>query len=157
MGAERHEDCTFCNWAAGTPFVHEDTLAVALIDRRPINRYHVLVVPRRHVVNFIDLPPELLTHLFRLTQALSRAVRDVCRPDAIQHLTDDDLTGHGFNLVPHFKIHIIPRFQADRVRIDWGREPEPSLADRSQWAAQLRAALGGEGGLAGPDVPSRSR
>jgi histidine triad (HIT) family protein len=157
MAGDPQAACPFCDWAAGTPFVHEDPLAVALIDRRPINRYHVLVVPRRHVVNFVDLPPELLTHLFRLTQVLSQGIRDVCRPDAIQHLTDDDLAGHGFNLVPHFKIHIIPRFQGDRVRIDWGRGPEPSLADRGQWAAELRAALAGEGGAAGPGAPLRSR
>ncbi len=138
--ADAHKDHPFCHWAPHTPFVHQDQLAVALIDRRPIHRYHVLVVPREHDQNFVDLPDELVAHLSWLTKRLSQAVREVCSPDAISHLSDDDLTGLGFNLVGHYEIHIIPRFRGDRVCIDWGREAEPSPGLRLGWAAEVRAA-----------------
>ncbi len=72
-------DCPFCNWAPDTPFVYEEQLAVALIDRRPINRYHILVVPRMHYQAFVEMPDELVSHLYRLTKgcALILPGRDV--------------------------------------------------------------------------------
>ena len=101
--------------------------------RRPINKYHVLVIPRLHFESFVDLPDATASHLFLMAKRLSVAVRQVCRADAISHLSDDDVTGTGFNIISHYKFHIIPRYKDDRVEINWNREPDPGVKVRSEY------------------------
>ena len=67
----------------------------------PINRYHVLVVPRRHVEHLAEVPSEMLAEVVRVAQRVSAAIAAVARPDAITLLSDDDLTDAGFNEVAH--------------------------------------------------------
>ncbi len=137
----RSGECPFCQALDPGVLVYQDDATFALIDPFPINPYHTLVVPRAHYTAFADLPTTLVSRVFLVAQRVSRALRVVCRPDAITHLTDDDVEGRGFNLVPHFKVHLIPRHANDRVRIDWKRPPPPGPARRAQHAQELRAAL----------------
>jgi diadenosine tetraphosphate (Ap4A) HIT family hydrolase len=49
---------------------------------------------------------------------------------------------NGHNLVSHYKIHIIPRFQNDQVKIDWGREKEDrGIAYRIEIANDIKSFL----------------
>lgn len=135
-------DCAFCNFKDKEVTVHEDGHCIAFISMNPINRHHVLVAPREHYENLVDLPDELISHLFCVTKRLSGAVRKACSPSAIQHLTDDDIEGTGFNLVAHFKIHIIPRFAGDGVEISWSKgRQDLNLEERGSIARQVKDEL----------------
>jgi len=135
-------DCAFCSFKDQEVIIHEDDLCFAAISMNPINRYHVLVIPKEHYENLIDLPDELISHLFVATKKLSSAVRKTCSPSAIQHLTDDDIERKGFNLVAHFKIHIIPRFEDDELEIEWGPgRKDLNLEERGRIARQVKNEL----------------
>ena len=99
------------------------------------------VVPRPHYERWADVPHEILMSVMRLVQRVSVAVRTVAGPDAVSHLSDDDLTGSGFNLVAHWKMHVIPRYRNDAVVIDWHREPDPGLEARARYGREVRQAL----------------
>lgn len=116
------EKCVFCEFTDAAVVVHEDDLCYAVISAKPINRYHVLVIPRAHYENFTDLPDELAAHIFLTAKKLSLAVRKTCNPSAIHHLSDDDIQKKGYNLVPHYKFHIIPRFPGDKIIMEWYTE-----------------------------------
>ena len=131
----------FCNFNQPGVTIFADRHVQAFISLSPINRYHVLVVPRAHYERLADLPSETLTSVMRVVQRVSVAVRAVARPDAVSHLSDDDLTGSGFNLVAHWKIHVIPRYRNDAVVIDWHREPDPGPEARARYGRELRQAL----------------
>lgn len=135
------KSCPFCSPMPDGVEIYRDDLVYAVVSRRPINRYHVMVIPHRHYELFTDLPDTLAAHITVVAKRLSQAVREVCRPDAVSHLFDDDLAEKGFNLVPHFKLHIIPRYQNDKVKIEWNRDPDPGDDVRSTYAMQIRAAL----------------
>jgi diadenosine tetraphosphate (Ap4A) HIT family hydrolase len=68
---------------------------------------------------------------------VARAIAAVARPDRIAYVTEDDLTGQGYNLVAHWKLHVIARFRDDAVRLEWGREPDPGEVARAGIAAVL--------------------
>ena len=85
--------CPFCNFNQPGVTIFADRHVQAFISLSPINRYHVLVVPRAHYERLADLPSETLTSVMRVVQRVSVAVRAVARPDAVSHLSDDDLTG----------------------------------------------------------------
>lgn len=40
---------------------------------------------------------------------------------AIHHISDDDIQKKGYNLIAHYKFHIIPRFENDGIEMKWSR------------------------------------
>lgn len=135
-------DCPFCNFSDREVLIYEDEFAFAVISLHPINKHHVMVIPKKHYESFVDLPDEVASHIFLLAKRLSGAVRRVCQADAICHISDDDVTGSGHNLVAHYKLHIIPRFKNDDIIINWdlARE-EAGLQARSRFAREIKEEL----------------
>ena len=133
--------CPFCGFNQPEVIVLDEADAHAFISLSPINRYHVLVVPKVHYEYFTDIPAETLSSVLRMAQRVSAAISRVARPDAISLVSDDDLTGSGFNLVAHWKLHLIPRYRNDRVVINWGREADPGSDVRARYGRELRQAL----------------
>ena len=132
-------DCPFCGKNLA-PIIYGDDLCFAVVSPNPINRYHVLVIPRVHHEGFVDLPDELAAHLFVVAKRLSAAVRKACAPVAVHHISDDDIQRRGYNLVPHYKLHIIPRFEGDGIIMEWKRE-NLDLAERTRIAQEIKAEL----------------
>ena len=137
----RKEGCAFCDFKDLGVVVYEDYKSYAIITRHPINPYHTLVIPRDHFVDFTDLPDDLAAHIFLTVKNISKAIRDICNPDAITHISDDDIHRKGYNLMEHYKFHIIPRFDNDKVRINWGNPEDPGLETRGGYARGIRALL----------------
>ena len=133
--------CPFCEPLDTPMIIYQDPTVFALLNNAPINPYHTLVIPRSHYAAFAELPGDLVSHLFQVVQKVSSALRTMCAPDAVMHLLDDDPSGRGFNLVAHLKVHLIPRYVNDRVRIDWNHPPAPSRNERERHAKDLRDAL----------------
>ncbi len=122
--------CPFCDFQDNDVVIWKEDTVFAVLSRSPINKYHALIIPRRHYESFTDLPVEIAVEVFLLARRVSRAVRLVCHPDAITHLSDDEISWKGFNQVAHYKFHVIPRFKGDNVEVDWHRERDPGLRVR---------------------------
>lgn len=135
-----NSDCPFCNFSDSEVVIHEDEFAFVIISLSPINHYHAMVIPRKHYESFVELPDDLASHIFLLSKRISAAVRRVCNADAICHISDDDVSGIGHNLVAHYKFHIIPRFKNDKVVIDWKRE-EVENELRAKFAREINKDL----------------
>lgn len=133
--------CPFCGYKDKEVIIYNDKLCYAVISKNPINKYHILVIPKEHYKDFIELPQKLAGHIFIVTQRLSAAVRKACRPDAIEHISDDDISNIGINLIEHYKMHIIPRFKNDKVKLDWNRIRDPGVKIRSKFAKEVKGCL----------------
>lgn len=130
--------CPFCALDDPEVTVWADALVQAVVSRAPINGYHVLVVPRAHAERLTDLPPETAAAAAIAAQHVARAIAAAASPDGITYVTEDDLTGQGYNLVAHWKLHVIARFRDDAVRLEWGRGDDPGVATRARIAAAIR-------------------
>jgi len=135
--------CAFCALDDPPVTVYSDTHVQALVSRAPINAYHVIIVPRVHVERLAEVPPAVLTATLVCAQRIGLAITVAAAPDGLTYITEDDLTGQGYNLVAHWKLHVIARFRGDAVRLDWGRVEDPGAARRTELAASIRAALTG--------------
>jgi 2-C-methyl-D-erythritol 4-phosphate cytidylyltransferase len=135
------ERCPFCEYTDSASIVYEDDNIFAVVDRQPINKYHLLVIPRLHYTSLGAIPDDLIAQVMLLVKRLSSAVRAVARPDAITHYSDDDLAGLGLNLVEHFKFHVIPRYRDDDVKLEWNRGPVPESQLRAKIAREVRREL----------------
>jgi histidine triad (HIT) family protein len=70
-------DCVFCNIISGkkdAERVYEDEHVVAFKDANPAAPIHVLIVPRRHLPTFNDLPDGdiILEHMGRIARKIAR-------------------------------------------------------------------------------------
>jgi len=71
-------DCIFCKIIEGkmnAEKVYEDERIVAVRDIAPVSPLHLLIMPKKHVVNLLDLQPEddsLVGHIFRVAAHLAR-------------------------------------------------------------------------------------
>jgi histidine triad (HIT) family protein len=76
--------CLFCKIIAGeipAKILYEDEQLVVIEDINPVAPTHLLLIPRKHIVNTLDLAEEddaLLGHIFRTaaTMARERGVAD---------------------------------------------------------------------------------
>jgi len=134
-------DCVFCAIAAGevaADLVLEDDDFVGFLDRRPVFKGHVLLVPRAHVVTLPDLPAPLrdpfLAHGQRLASAMVEALGAQGSFVAVNNTVSQS--------VPHLHLHVVPRTKGDGLRgFFWPRTSYADPEERGRYAARLRAVL----------------
>lgn len=139
--------CPFCSPIESEVLVAEEDLVRAIVSRAPINDYHVMIVPRVHVERLPDLPLHVAAAAMHMAQRVGAAIARASGADGITYITEDDVTGQGYNLVSHWKLHVIARFRGDKVRLEWSRGEDPGLARRGAIALGVRRAM------VAPDTP----
>ena len=82
-------------------FVWKDELSVAFLSINPIASGHTLVIPKLEVDHWLDLPPEMNTHLIKVAQIIGQGQMDAFRPLRVGMIIA------GLE-VPHTHLHIIP-------------------------------------------------
>ena len=83
------QDCLFCKIVAGeipATRVDEDERTVAFMDINPATRGHLLVVPREHSVDLLEVPEADLDACARTAQRLARRVLDRLDADGVNLL-----------------------------------------------------------------------
>ncbi|MBM4328132.1 MAG: HIT family protein [Deltaproteobacteria bacterium] len=133
-------DCIFCKIVAGEiPCfkVYDDDRCIAFMDISPLNPGHLLVVPKEHFGNILEMDPGTYGHLAGVVCRLSKAVQAAVGPDGMNVL---QLNGKAANqVVPHLHVHLVPRWHDDGIQIsEW--EPVPGDKDSIRSAADLITA-----------------
>jgi histidine triad (HIT) family protein len=138
-------DCVFCAIVEGsTPAerVLEDDDFVAFLDARPVQKGHVLLVPRRHVVTLPDLPAELrdgfLAHAQRLAAAAVTGLGAQGSFVAVNNVVSQS--------VPHLHLHVVPRTKGDGLKGFFWPRHRYAAAEMKEYADRLRAVLTGSSG-----------
>jgi len=113
MIADIH-NCILCKLAKRedpVSVVYEDELVLALMDIKPINAGHILVIPKEHLILHSELPDEVHDRIFRVARLINDALRETKLARGINlFLADGEEAGQE---VFHFHLHIIPRFKDD--------------------------------------------
>jgi histidine triad (HIT) family protein len=131
------KDCIFCRIIAGEipcTKVFEDDVTLSFMDISPLNKGHILIVPKEHYNTIVEADPELYGHLCGVVCRISKAVQAALNPDGINIL---QLNGKAANqVVPHLHIHIVPRWHGDGLTISaW--EPVPGKMDEITRNAEM--------------------
>ena len=113
-------DCLFCKIVAGeipSARVDEDERTVAFMDINPATRGHLLVVPREHATDLLDVPEADLDACARAAQRLARRVKERLGADGVNLLNSCGQAA--WQTVFHFHVHVIPRYADDPLRLPW--------------------------------------
>ncbi len=105
------DNCIFCKIVAGeipSTKVYEDESFFAFLDIQPISDGHMLLVPKEHIIWMQEAPDALIAAIFVLTKKLMLAIQASTGCDFVQ-------IGVVGQDVPHFHIHLMPRYHADGI------------------------------------------
>jgi len=133
-------DCVFCGIVAGevpAHTVHDDDLTIAFMDIGQVNPGHVIVAVKPHRETFVDLDVEEVSAAFRTAHRVARAVEAAFGPEGLTILQANRPAG--FQTVPHFHLHVLPRHTGDGVELTWPAKHPPSQ-ELAALAARIRAA-----------------
>ena len=134
-------DCVFCSIGAGdvpADLVLDEPDFLAFLDRRPVFKGHVLLVPRRHVDTLLELPSELHAGLVEAARRLARAAVDGLGAQGTFVATNNVVS----QSVPHLHVHVVPRTKGDGLRgFFWPRTKYHDEAESAAYADRIRAAL----------------
>jgi histidine triad (HIT) family protein len=120
MNAAHDPHCVFCKIVRGeipSSVVLETDDAVAFLDINPVNKGHVLLVPRAHHANLAELPDDLAASAGSLLPRLCRAVVAASGADGFNVIINNGRVAG--QTVDHGHWHVIPRFHGDPVNWPW--------------------------------------
>ena len=117
--------------------VYEDDHVLAFLDIMPRAPGHVLVLPKAPARNLLDVSPEDLAHVMRVSQKVARA--------AVKAFGADGITVQQFNesaggqVVFHLHVHVVPREAGVAMKPPASEMEKPEILAAN--AEKLREAL----------------
>jgi len=128
-------NCIFCSIVEGripAYVIYQDGYYLAIMDRYPSAKGHVLILPKRHVADIYGLNQDEAAALIPLAQKIAAKLQDKLGMDGL-NLVQNNGKAAGQE-IDHFHLHLVPRYKNDGVIIKGvptGQSPEEleQLAD----------------------------
>ncbi|MFT4188468.1 MAG: HIT domain-containing protein [Aeromicrobium sp.] len=108
--------CPFCRIADGGAqselVVARGETCFVVLNLYPYNPGHLMVVPNRHVADYVDLTDDETVEVARMTQRALRTVREVSQPAAFNVGLNLGKVAGG-SVAEHLHQHVVPRWPGD--------------------------------------------
>jgi histidine triad (HIT) family protein len=114
-------DCLFCKIASReipSIVVYEDEDTFAFLDIGPVNLGHVLVIPKAHTNDILEMDEAAVAALYAKVRRIAPAVMEGVSADGINVAMN--VRSAAGQEVFHTHAHIIPRFTDDGL-VHWGK------------------------------------
>ena len=111
-------ECVFCKIVKReipSDIIYEDNEVLTFLDIQPVNFGHTLVIPKKHYEKMENTPDDTISAVFANAKKLMKAVKEAMSADFVALLVI------GID-VPHFHVHLIPRYFNDNMPIFWPRK-----------------------------------
>lgn len=122
------EKCIFCQVVCGeieVVRVYEDELVLCFMDIEPINEGHMLIVPKRHVLDGDELTDDEARAIMDVSRRLIRVLKERYKPHGYSMMQN----GGAFNDIGHYHMHVFPRYEGDGFGWTYGEIEEPRAAE----------------------------
>jgi diadenosine tetraphosphate (Ap4A) HIT family hydrolase len=134
--------CVFCEIVARrrpASIFYEDQRVIGFMTIGPVTQGHAMVVPKEHAPLLADLDDVTSRHLWTVTQRTAAAIRaSGVRCEGINLFLADGEAA--FQEIPHFHIHVFPRYRGDPFKLVANWDVKPPRAELDEVALQIRTA-----------------
>ncbi len=113
-------NCIFCKIANGeipSATLYEDDMFRVILDLNPAAKGHALILPKKHAADLFELPDETAAKAIVLAKKIAGVLKTGLHADGI-NLVQNNGEAAG-QTVFHYHMHLIPRYQGDKVNINW--------------------------------------
>ena len=121
--ARANKKCVFCEIVAGNERavkVYEDDICIAIMDIAPVNKGHLLVIPKKHYDTVFEMPFDEAAHVFGVACLMARAVKEAVGAEGVNILQNNGRAA--WQHIFHVHVHVIPRWTGDRIEVYWPAE-----------------------------------
>jgi len=119
--------------------VYEDDRTLAFLDIMPRAPGHTLILPKAPARNLLDVAPDDLAAVAKVTQRIAKTAMRVFEADGITVQQFNE--GAGGQVVFHLHVHVIPRKAGVAMKPPATEKEKPDVL--AAQAAKLAAALAG--------------
>lgn len=109
-------NCVFCNIINGdipSYTVFEDETVKVMMDINPVNDGHLLIIPKKHFTNLVDIDTETLAHIQKVAKDMFKLLKNKLNVDGLTLCQNNEYGQE----VKHYHLHLIPRYKNDNVRL----------------------------------------
>jgi diadenosine tetraphosphate (Ap4A) HIT family hydrolase len=106
-------NCIFCNPRNNLVLLTESATAYAMLDGYPVSKGHALIVPKRHIANYFELPFKEQSACWFMANKVQEILRKEFQPDGFN--VGMNINRNAGQKMMHANIHIIPRYEWDAV------------------------------------------
>ncbi len=102
-------ECIFCKIINGeipSKVIYEDNLVMVMMDINPVSDGHVLIIPKKHYEDYLNLDEDILQHIFLVAKKLGPTLMDKLKAKALTLL----INYGDSQQVKHFHLHLIPDY-----------------------------------------------
>jgi histidine triad (HIT) family protein len=144
MNRPTDRDCPFCRIGMHElehVAVLEDEDVLAVMDRYPATPGHVLVLPKRHIETLYEMPEYLGARIMTTAVLVAKAIKEKLSPAGMNLIQSNEAAAG--QTVSHFHLHIVPRYEGDRVLLQFGHGNRAERApELERIASLLKLGLG---------------
>jgi len=129
-------ECIFCQIikdAIPAEKIYEDDEVLAFLDIKPVNLGHTLVIPKKHYEKMESAPDDIVSAVFINAKKLMQVIKEAMSADFVA------LSVVGID-VPHFHVHLIPRYFNDNMPVFWPRKGYKE-GEKEKTAEKIRKSL----------------
>ena len=109
-------NCVFCNIVEGkipSQTIFEDEIIKVMMDINPVSNGHLLIIPKKHFTNLMDIDDETLAHIQKTSKEMFKLLKDKLNIDGLTLCQNNEYGQE----VKHYHLHLIPRYKNDNVRL----------------------------------------
>ena len=136
------EHCVFCAIITKdeqASIVFENDFSISFMDRYPLNRGHLLVIPKQHYQYLTDMENNDVAQLFEIVNMLSKHVWKTVNADGLNISQSNGLAAS--QDIFHVHIHVIPRFINDTDNDLWPSRKITTEQELDNLASQIKSSL----------------
>jgi len=122
--------------------VLEDTDILVVMDLYPATPGHLLVLPKKHIETIYEVPADLGARIMTTAVLAAKAIKEKLSPDGLNLIQANEAAAG--QTIPHFHLHIVPRYKGDTVLLQFGHGSVPEKVNElERIASLLKSALNG--------------
>ncbi len=109
------KNCIFCEIIKGnipSKVLYEDNLLSIIMNINPVTDGHLLIIPKEHFENIMDINEEFITHSINIVKKeIYPRLKERLHCEGLTLVQNNELGQE----IKHYHIHLIPRYQNDNV------------------------------------------
>lgn len=103
-------NCIFCNIInVGIPSytIYEDEIVKVFLDVHPDTNGHMLIVPKRHILDITEIEDSTWNHILKITNKMKSLLEEKLNIDGLTLIQNNGLVQE----VKHFHLHLKPYYK----------------------------------------------
>lgn len=107
-------ECIFCkiiNNELPSYTVYEDDIVKVFLNIKPCSNGHLLVVPKKHYDNIMDIDLDTLNHINMINKKMYDLLKSKLNVDGLTISQNNDYGQE----IKHYHVHLTPRYKNDNI------------------------------------------